>query len=205
MEKIIIATKNPGKAKEFQKLFSDQYEIVTLNDLTDLPTIIENGSTFKENATIKAQTIYKATNETVIADDSGLVVDALNGEPGIYSARYAKDHDSKANMDKLINKIKKIPPQKRTAHFITVLVVISKYGKIEETGRVDGLIIEHPKGNDGFGYDPIFYYPPKDKTFAEMTMSEKNQISHRGKAMEQLIKDWPEYLKGENNENLNLQ
>lgn len=207
MKKIIIATNNLGKAREFTKMFSElpqNYKIVTLNELKEFPSIIENGKTFSENATIKAQNIYDLTHEIVLADDSGLVVDALNGEPGIYSARYARDHDDKANNNKLISKIKKIPPDQRIAHFVTSIICISKYGKLEATGTVDGLILTQPQGVDGFGYDPLFYYPPLKKTFAQMNLEEKNKISHRGLAIKQLIKKWPNYIKGEKNENINL-
>ncbi|BDR56675.1 XTP/dITP diphosphatase [Xylocopilactobacillus apis] len=208
MEKIIIATKNIGKAREFRNFFSqlpEKYEIITLNDLTNLPEIFENGHSFTENAAIKAQKIYEATHQTVIADDSGLEVDALGGEPGIYSARYAGDHDDQANNQKLLNNLSKVLPPERTAHFITVLVVMGPHGKIETAGRVDGVILDHLQGNDGFGYDPLFYYPPLQKTFAEMSPAEKNKISHRGLAMNNLIKAWPDYIKGKNDENTNLQ
>lgn len=198
MEKLIITTKNRGKAREFRTLFSEfNYEIVTLNDLNNVPEIVENGNSFSENATIKAQAIYNLTHETVIADDSGLVVDELNGEPGIFSARYAGDHDDKANLEKLIKKISVIPPNKRNAHFITSLVAVGKYGRIEKNGTVDGIILTKPRGTNGFGYDPIFYYPPLKKTFAEMDENEKNQVSHRGRALRKLFMVWSDYVKDE--------
>lgn len=207
MKKIIIATKNKGKTKEFKNLFQKlpgNYTILTLNELSDSPEIIENGHSFIENATIKAQKIFQRYGQITIADDSGLVVDALGGRPGIYSARYASNHNDQANLKKVIEEIIPIPQDKRTAHFVTALVTIGPQGKMTNIGQVNGILLDKPLGNNGFGYDPIFYYPPLEKTFAQMSENEKNQISHRGKAIKKLFTAWPLYLKGELNENTNL-
>lgn len=204
---IIIATNNQGKAQEFRELFKKlpgATQIKTLSDLLDVPNIIENGQTFVENATIKAQTIYQKYGQITIADDSGLVVDALGGRPGIYSARYAADHDDQANLKKVISEISPFPFKERSAHFITALVTVGPNGTMHQIGQVDGYILKKPQGKSGFGYDAIFYYPPLAKTFAQMTQTEKNSISHRGKAMKQLIAAWPQFIKGENNENPNM-
>lgn len=207
MKKIIIATKNKGKTKEFKNLFQKlpgNYTILTLNELSDSPEIIENGHSFIENATIKAQKIFQKYGQITIADDSGLVVDALGGRPGIYSARYASNHNDQANLKKVIEEIIPIPRDKRTAHFVTALVTIGPQGKMTNIGQVNGILLDKPLGNNGFGYDTIFYYPPLEKTFAQMSENEKNRISHRGKAIKKLFTAWPLYLRGEVNENTNL-
>lgn len=195
MKEIIIATKNPGKVQEFKNEFKQYFpetNVLSLLDLPELPEIPETGTTFAENAEQKVRAIMKLYPTTILADDSGLCVDALNGAPGIYSARYAGDHDDKANLVKLENELTGVPIDKRTAHFTTAVVLISPNQKEQVfMGQTDGLILDKPIGDNGFGYDPVFYYPPFKKTFAQMTTSEKNQISHRGKAMQKLI----EYLR----------
>ena len=195
MDKILIATKNAGKAREFARLFAPkQIEVMTLLDLEDVPPIEENGQTFTENALIKAQTISNYLHIPVLADDSGLVVDALDGEPGIYSARYAGDHDDAANNRKLLNKLEDVAPADRTAHFHCSIVVVQE-GKepLIAMGDAYGQILTAPRGRDGFGYDPLFYYPAKDKTFAEMTASEKNTVSHRGLALQKLLQGFDQW------------
>ncbi|KRK47189.1 XTP/dITP diphosphatase [Secundilactobacillus kimchicus] len=192
---IVVATKNPGKAREFRELFaSKNVTVQTLADFDQLPTIEETGTTFEENATIKATAISKLTNLPVVADDSGLVVAALNGEPGIYSARYAGDHDDQANNRKLLAKLSAVPDSQRQAAFHTTLVLVKPNGnKLVTEGTVDGKILTTPHGENGFGYDPLFWVPAFNKTMAEMTDEEKNSISHRGRALRKMLvqfDDW---------------
>ncbi|MBB1069711.1 XTP/dITP diphosphatase [Limosilactobacillus sp. RRLNB_1_1] len=194
MKNIVIATNNPGKAQEYEKMFSPLGFVVhTLKDFD--PIIInEDGTTFEENATIKATTVMKKLNIPVIADDSGLMVDALNGEPGIHSARYAGDHDDLANRKKLLQELKNIPDEKRTAHFHTTIVALKPNGKkLVANGRVDGHILHEAKGSNGFGYDPIFYVDSLHCSMAELTPEQKNKISHRGNALRALMKNFDEW------------
>ena len=181
MTKILIATKNDGKAREYRKLFEPKgIEVITLKDLNEQVEIIENGRTFSENALIKAH--------------SGLVVDALNGAPGIYSARYAGDHDDEANNKKLLEELKKVPDEKRTAHFhCSIVATAPDKTPLEANGDVYGLIAHEKHGEDGFGYDPLFYYPEFGKTFGEIGMEEKNKVSHRAKATENLLEKLDEW------------
>ncbi|KRL05010.1 XTP/dITP diphosphatase [Liquorilactobacillus oeni] len=197
MKRIIIATKNEGKAREFKTFFEPRgFTVKTLNDLKKVPEIVENGTTFAENAYIKASTLTALLNETVLADDSGLLVDALQGAPGIYSARYAGDHDEAANNAKLLKELKGIPLAERTARFHTSLVVTGVDKKaLEVTGEVTGNILEVPRGVDGFGYDPLFYVPELKKTFAQLTPAEKNRISHRGRALAVLNEKFDDWWK----------
>lgn len=186
---ILIATNNLGKAREYANIFAELgLKIKTLADYTALPKINENGTTFTQNARIKAQTIATALNIPVLADDSGLIVDALNGEPGIYSARYAGDHDDVANNKKLLDNLKMVPEEQRTAHFHCSIVVIHpKKDELVATGDAYGVILKEKRGIDGFGYDPLFYYPELGKTFAELTATQKNKVSHRGIATQNLM------------------
>ncbi|KRL03068.1 XTP/dITP diphosphatase [Liquorilactobacillus capillatus] len=195
MTTILIATKNEGKAKEFKAFFGPKgFKVKTLNEMDELPDIIENGKTFTENALIKAQTLTDKLKMTVLADDSGLMVDALDGAPGIFSARYAGDHDDAANNAKLLRELKGLPLSKRTATFHTSLAVtsVSKEPLIV-AGNVKGLILDKQRGADGFGYDPLFYIPELDKTFAELTPIEKNKVSHRGKAVQVLSENFDDW------------
>lgn len=191
MKKIVIATNNQGKAKEYSKMFEPLgFTIHTLKDFDPIK-INENGSSFEENATIKATTVMNVLNIPVIADDSGLVVDALNGEPGIHSARYAGDHDDLANRKKLLKEMINVPDSQRTAHFHTTIVAIKPNGnKLVANGRVDGHILHEPKGSNGFGYDPLFYVDSLKCSMAELTADQKNQISHRGNALRELMKNF---------------
>nr|WP_054755960.1 XTP/dITP diphosphatase [Liquorilactobacillus satsumensis] len=196
MQKIIIATKNEGKAREFRSFFEPRgFVVKTLNDLTEKPNIVENGKTFAENAYLKASTLTAVLHETVLADDSGLLVDELDGgAPGIYSARYAGDHDDAANNAKLLRELRDTPQEKRTARFHSSLVVTSVNKEpLKVAGEVTGTILTAPRGEDGFGYDPLFYLPQLGKTFAQLTPAEKNKISHRGRAIAALnakFDDW---------------
>jgi len=192
MQELIFATKNAGKVREFREFLAPLgIQVRDLTELEDLPEIVENGQTFEENALIKAQTIAEFLNQPVVAEDSGLVIDALNGEPGVHSARYAADHDDAANNAKVLERLTGIAPEKRTANFQTVIVALKPDGnKLVAKGAVHGQILDHLQGENGFGYDPLFFYPPYNKTTAEMTAAEKNEISHRGQALKQFMRDF---------------
>ncbi|KGA98126.1 deoxyribonucleotide triphosphate pyrophosphatase [Alkalihalobacillus alcalophilus ATCC 27647 = CGMCC 1.3604] len=189
---LIIATKNQGKAKELASIFSeDGIEVKTLLDYPEIPDIVEDGETFQENALKKASVIAKEFQLPVLADDSGLIVDALGGEPGVYSARYAGEgKDDQANLEKVLLELKGVPIDKRTARFHCTLALAFPTGESHFfEGDCEGIITEEPKGNGGFGYDPIFFVPEKGVTMAELEPVEKNKISHRAKAIEVLKKN----------------
>lgn len=189
MKQIVVATKNPNKAREYRELFAPwQIEVKTLADFDRPIEIEENGTTFEENALIKAQAVVTATQLPVIADDSGLVVDALDGAPGIHSARYAGDHDDDANNDKLLANLVGVSMDQRTAHFHTTLVALKPNGqKLVANGDVNGLILTQRRGENGFGYDPLFFLPKLNSAMAELTDEQKNSVSHRGRAMRQMM------------------
>ncbi|MBN1904796.1 MAG: XTP/dITP diphosphatase [Deltaproteobacteria bacterium] len=188
---VVIATRNRGKVEEIRGLLHGyDVEIKTLDDFNPIPEVIENGKSFESNALLKASFTAKALGLPAIADDSGLVVDALNGAPGVYSARYAGDKATDAeNNLKLLKELKGV--ENRDARFETVVAIAMPKGDtLTYTGKVEGVILEAPDGNMGFGYDPLFYYPRFSKTFAQMTNEEKNKISHRGMAFRKLTKDF---------------
>mgnify|MGYP001384900855 FL=1 len=187
---IILATHNLDKCKELQNSFySTNIKIYTLKDFPEIKDIIEDGSTLKENAFIKSRTVYNLTKIPTVSDDTGLFVDALNGAPGIYSARYAgKNCSYLDNVNKLLIDMKNITDSLRTATFKTITTYVSKDLELVAEGSVKGIITEKPKGNKGFGYDPIFYVPKLKKTFAEMDINEKQKISHRAKSINNLQK-----------------
>lgn len=189
MKQIVVATKNPNKAREYRELFAPwQIEVKTLADFDQSIEIEENGTTFEENALIKAQAVVTATQLPVVADDSGLVVDALDGAPGIHSARYAGDHDDDANNDKLLANLVGVSMDQRTAHFHTTLVALKPNGqKLVANGDVNGLILTQRRGENGFGYDPLFFLPKLNSAMAELTDEQKNSVSHRGRAMRQMM------------------
>ena len=196
MEKtLIIATRNSGKTKEFKKLFADfGYEIKDLTDYPELPEIEETGATFEENARLKAETISKLTGKMVLADDSGLKVDALGGLPGVWSARFAgNDATDLENNAKLLHELAMVFELKdRSAQFHTTLVVASptKESLVVEADWA-GYINFEPKGENGFGYDPLFLVGETGKTSAELTMEEKNAQSHRAQAVQKLVEVFP--------------
>jgi len=189
MQKVLIASKNEGKIKEFhQLLFPLGFEVTSLNDLPDAPDVEETGETFQENAGLKSEAISNKYHCMAISDDSGLVIDALDGRPGVYSARYAgEEKDDQKNIEKVLEELKGVPMEERTAHFVCVLAV-SRPGEATffVEGQCHGLIAEAPAGDGGFGYDPIFLIPEKGKTFAELSSEEKNLISHRARALKML-------------------
>lgn len=194
MKEIIIATKNKGKAKDFEELLEPMgYKVLTLHDVAPYMDVEETGETFEENAILKAEAIAQELQATVIADDSGLEIDALDGEPGVYSARYSgEEKNDDSNIDKVLQKLVQIPDDEKTARFRCVLALASP-GKetIIFEGTCEGLITDERKGDNGFGYDPIFYVPALEKTMAEMKPSEKAAVSHRGNAIRELGKAMP--------------
>ena len=188
--KLVLATNNAHKLSEIRQILGNRFEeILSLRDLGITQDIAETGSTLKENAIIKATTIMKLTGLPTLADDTGLMVDALNGEPGVYSARYAgEQHDDKANVAKLLKNLEPYKGKERSAHFVTCMVIAYPNGKIKSVeGRTDGEITTSPFGNNGFGYDPVFYSYDIKKVFAEATPEEKNSVSHRGRALAKII------------------
>lgn len=181
--KIIFATQNKGKAKEVKAIFAKtKYEIIFLYDIGNKIDIEETGSTFQENAFLKAKTIYNIYKEPVIADDSGLAVEQIEGRPGVYSARYAGEKCTyEENNLKLIAELYNLPDPHK-AKFISYAVFYDGYNEIEAVGELPGQIINEPRGTNGFGYDPIFIPEGYEQTVAEMEFEEKNKISHRAKA-----------------------
>ena len=187
---ILIATRNKGKIKQIKKIVKNNYKILDLNNLNIKHEVEENGATFKENAIKKAIEYGELANMITISDDSGLVVDVLNGEPGVYSARYGGERLSdNERIDFLLDKLKNVSQKKITARFCCVIAVWAPNQKIKTfCGTIEGHISKITKGNNGFGYDSVFYYPPKKKNLAEISLSEKQKISHRGKAVSKAIK-----------------
>lgn len=194
---IIIATNNKGKAKEFKSLFAEYgYKIKTLHDFPEIRDVEETGNTFYANALQKATFISQALDTIVLADDSGLEVDALDGAPGIYSARFAGEHgNDQKNNEKLLEELKNTPEEERTANFHCSLVLVRPDKEpLHVVGTVDGLILQEPKGDNGFGYDPLFFVPELDKSMAELTSDQKNAISHRAQAIIKLRDHLDEWL-----------
>lgn len=193
MRRVVLATNNEHKASEISNMLDlDDCEIITLKQAAVTSDPIEDADTFEGNARIKAKAAYEALDGSlaVMADDSGLVVDALDGEPGVYSSRFAgKDGDDEANNNLLLDRLKGIPDEDRTARFVCTLVLIDEDGvEHVSTGTVEGRIAHSESGAEGFGYDPLFL-PDEyggDKTFAEVPQSEKNLISHRANAVSQM-------------------
>ena len=184
---LVLATNNKGKIKEIKQLLADlPITILTADDFLEFPDVEETGKTFAENAVLKANAIAEFCDLPALADDSGLEVDALNGAPGVYSARYAgEDGNPVNNNNKLIKELKNIPEEKRTARFKCVIAINWGDGTTDTVeGSVEGVIAENIAVGNGFGYDPVFYYPPTGKRFSEMSMEEKNAVSHRGKALQ---------------------
>jgi len=187
-QKILIASTNRHKVEEIKKIFRfPGINFISLEDYKEIPEAIEDGKTFQDNALIKAKHYYPYTKTPVIADDSGLVVPALNGEPGIHSARYAGEQSAyDKNNVLLLSRMKNLAEDDRFAFFICVVVYFDGKNVIFSEGRVEGWIINELKGTGGFGYDPLFYYPEAQKTFAEMGSEEKNRVSHRYRALKGL-------------------
>lgn len=189
MRRIVLASRNPGKIREIEAMLAGLgITLLSLNDYPQLPGIVEDGKSFLENALIKARVVAEATGETVLADDSGLEVDALRGAPGIYSARYAgNDADDSQNNAKLLDVLRGVPTAERGAAFRCVLVLYSPDGRYDAfEGRWEGRIAESPAGEGGFGYDPLFFLPAEGLTAAQFLPEVKNRISHRGRAFAKL-------------------
>ncbi|MEJ8590259.1 RdgB/HAM1 family non-canonical purine NTP pyrophosphatase [Riemerella anatipestifer] len=184
-KEILIATHNQHKKEEIQQILGDGFIVKSLSDYQLNDEIVEDGNTFEENAFIKASYCFQKTGIPSLGDDSGLVVDALDGRPGIYSARYAGNHDFKANIAKVLEEMQ--GKTNRAAHFITVLCLVDENGASYFEGKVHGHLLEEDRGHQGFGYDPIFVPNGYETTFAEMTPEEKNAISHRKNALDQFL------------------
>ena len=185
--KVVLASKNPHKLVEIRQI-TDKFgfELVLQSELGVDIDVEETGSTFEENSFLKAEAVMKATGLPAIADDSGISVDALNGEPGIYSARYGFDDtlDDWGRLELLLKNTEQVPDGQRQAQFVCVITFITPDGAvIQARGEIHGELTREPRGENGFGYDPIFYYPPLGKTTAELSSEEKNKVSHRANAL----------------------
>lgn len=191
--KVFLATGNKKKIDEIKPLLKN-YEVLSIADGIEIPEVIEDKETFEENSQKKALEIAKFLNMVTVADDSGLMVDALDGEPGVYSARYAGENATdELNNKKLIEKLKGIGNRK--AKFVSVISLAKPNGEVYSfRGEVDGIIIDEPRGKNGFGYDPYFYYVAYGRTFAELDLSEKNGISHRARALSKMKNQISEIL-----------
>lgn len=194
MKELILASNNAHKVEEIKSILED-YNILTLKDINYTEEIVEDGATFEENALIKARTISKYSGKTAISDDSGLSVDILDGRPGVYSARYSKEKTDEKNIEKVLLELN---GQKSKAKFVSVIALVKPDGtELTFRGECHGEIIFEKRGTNGFGYDPIFYVPSLDKTFAELSAEQKNSISHRKQSLEK----FSQYLKEESDEN----
>ena len=185
MDRLILATSNQDKVQEISSLLLDlNITVLSINDFSDYPVVVEDQDTLKGNAIKKAREFASYFNMPALADDTGLEVDFLNGEPGIFSARYAGEYTSyETNVQKLLKELDAVPTKERKAQFRTVMSFAIDDQVYSVEGVCKGLITSDKRGTGGFGYDPVFYVPKLDKTFAEMSLSEKNQISHRGIAL----------------------
>ena len=185
--KVVLASKNPHKLVEISKITQKfDMELVLQSELGVDIDVEETGSTFEENSFLKAEAVMKATGLPALADDSGIAVDALNGEPGIYSARYGFDEslDDWGRLQLLLKNTEHVPDGQRQAQFVCVITMVTPEGTvIQARGEVHGELLRAPTGEGGFGYDPIFYYPPFGKSLAEVSSEEKNQVSHRANAL----------------------
>lgn len=203
MRRILIATSNPGKLRDFAgAALRHGVEITGIPDFSSLPTVVEDGLTFEANARKKAEAYSRyVPGKTVVADDSGLEIDALNGAPGVHSARYAapdlhnkQPHEAVANTDdaannaRVLRELKSVPAAKRTGRFVCALAA-ARDGRTLATFRrtAEGIILDAPRGTNGFGYDPLFYFPQIQKTFAELNAEEKSKFSHRGAAFREFL------------------
>ena len=185
--KVVLASKNAHKLVEIRQI-TDKFgmDLILQSELGVDIDVEENGTTFEENSFIKAESVMKATGLPALADDSGICVDALNGEPGIYSARYGFDDtlDDRGRLELLLKNTENVPDGQRQAKFVAVITMVTPEGQtIQARGEIHGELLRAPVGENGFGYDPIFYYPPYGKSTAEMSPEEKNQVSHRANAL----------------------
>lgn len=183
--RVVFATGNEGKMREIRAILDGLgMEVVSMGEAGFTDEIAEDGTTFEENAAIKARAVWEKTGGIVLADDSGLEIDALDGEPGVYSARYLGDASYEVKNRTLIGRLDGVPDEKRTARFVCVIAAVFPDGSLREAkGTMEGIIAREPAGDGGFGYDPILYLPEYGVTSAQLSMEEKNKISHRGKAL----------------------
>ena len=185
--KVVLASKNPHKLVEISKITEKfGFQLILQSELGVDIDVEENGTTFEENSYIKAEAVMKATGLPALADDSGIAVDALNGEPGIYSARYGFDDslDDWGRLLRLLKNTEHVPDGQRQARFVCVITMVTPEGQvIQARGEIHGELTREARGKNGFGYDPIFFYPPLNKTTAELSPEEKNQVSHRANAL----------------------
>jgi len=187
---LLVATGNAGKLHEIRRLLSDiGLEVLGLKDFPDAPVVMEDGDTFQANAIKKAREIAAFSGMNVLADDSGLVVEALDGKPGVFSARYAgPDADDAANNQKLLRELEGVPFAERKAAFYCEMALVTREGRLlQSSGRVDGLILDAPVGDGGFGYDPLFWLPKQRLSMAQIPVEEKNIISHRAQAFLRML------------------
>jgi XTP/dITP diphosphohydrolase len=200
MRRVLIATSNPGKLRDFAGAAAVHgIEIAAIPNFSSLPLAVEDGLTFEENARKKAEEYSRyVPGEIVLADDSGLEIDALHGAPGVHSARYAAEQphladantDDEANNARVLDELKGVPPEERTGRFVCVLVAALDGTTLQTfRGVAEGIILDAPRGTNGFGYDPLFYFPEIHKTFAELSAEEKSKYSHRGAAFRNFL-DW---------------
>ncbi|MCF0147901.1 MAG: XTP/dITP diphosphatase [Clostridium sp.] len=203
MKKLVIASNNSGKIKEIKRILSDiDIEVLSLKDMGLNIDVEEDGLTFEENAKKKSTEIYKElinkgeSDFIIMSDDSGLEVEYLNGDPGVFSARYAGEHgNDKKNNEKLLLNLEGVDYKNRKARFVCQLAIINDNNEYRSVkGIVEGYILDKAKGDGGFGYDPLFFYEPLNRSFAELTMEEKNKISHRGNALQNARKIIEELL-----------
>ena len=185
---LVIATRNPDKLSEIREILADTgIDIVSVSDFEGVPEVEETGATLEENALLKARAVHRATGLPALADDTGLEVDALGGRPGVYSSRYAGENATYAdNVRKLLQELEGVPAEQRTARFRCVAAFVTDHHEETSEGICEGVIIQEPRGEKGFGYDPVFYLPEFGKTYAEMTPEEKNRVSHRAKALNRM-------------------
>lgn len=195
--KVVLASHNPHKLREIDAILSKLgIELILQSELGVDIDVEETGTTFEENSFLKAEAVMKATGLPALADDSGIAVDALNGEPGIYSARYGFDDslDDEGRMYLLLKNMENVPDGSRQAKYVCVITLVMPDGSgVQARGEVHGEIMRQPIGTNGFGYDPIFYYPPFGKGFAQVEAEEKNKVSHRAVALEEMYQKLKEF------------
>lgn len=192
--KLVLASKNVHKLAEMQAILGQLgLEVVLESDVGVDVDVEETGTTFEENALLKARAVMEASHMAAIADDSGLMVDALDGAPGVYSARYGGLNSDEARTALLLENLKDVPQEQRTARFVSAIACVLPDGRVvTASGTCEGLILFEPRGSSGFGYDPVFYVPQLGMTFAQADADAKNAVSHRGKSLEAFSKAWKE-------------